>query len=89
MPNENWGKITFQDWTFYIQFWEYPYTGEAKSRQMFFCHFCLPHSSPICHLMKTVSKRDSNDSTGLQSVLDSLVRVRECIWVPEKVHGNI
>lgn len=36
MPYENWGKITFQDWTFYIQFWDYPYTGKAEEAERCF-----------------------------------------------------
>lgn len=87
MPYENWGKITFQDWTFYIQFWEYPHTGKVGSRELFFCHFCPPPLLP--HLLFDEDCLKKVNSTGLQRGLDSLVQLYECMWVQEKVHGDV
>lgn len=42
---------------------------------------------PTCSLMKTVSKKGK--STGLRSVLDSLLQICEWMWAQEKTNGHV
>lgn len=87
MPYEDWHKVAFPDWTFYIQFWECPYTGKVGSREVFFCHFCFPSSSPICHLIKTVSKRLI--AQGYKVFWIHLYKYMSVMWVQEKMLRDV